>query len=104
MEVESVYVHSKCILSLKHLFRYYTNIIFSFCYQFEPIYGTPYKEISLASRLVNYWRGDDDARFLHLPGTNQYFPKNLEVLKAPENASKIPVEIPIDSKYDHRFQ
>ena len=75
------------------------------CYQFEPIYGTPYQETNLSSTLVDYWRtGNNETTPLHLPGTNQFFPKDLNVLEAPENASKIPVDIPIDGKYDHRLQ
>ena len=105
IEVESVYVHSMCIYYLRHLFWYYTNINHFFFYQFEPIYGTPYQETNLSSGLVNYWRTDDDATAsLHLPGINQFLPNDLNVLKAPDNVSKIPVEIPIDSKYDHRYQ
>ena len=75
------------------------------CYQLEPLYGTPFQEINLSSTLVDYWRTDNnETTSLHLPATNQFFPKDLNLLQAPENVSKIPVEIPIDSKYDHRPQ
>ena len=81
------------------------TLIFSFFYQFEPIYGTPYHKTNLSSSLIHYWRNDNNATSsLHLPGKNQFFPKDLSLLKAPENASNVPVETPIDSKYDHRFQ
>ena len=91
--------------SVLPLFSSYTHItVFSF-YQFEPIYGTPYHKTNLSSSLIHYWRNDNNATSsLHLPGKNQFFPKDLSLLKAPENASNVPVETPIDSKYDHRFQ
>ena len=81
------------------------TLIFSFFYQFEPIYGTPYHKTNLSSSLIHYWKNDNNATsYFHLPGSNQFFPKDLSLLKAPDNVSKVPVEIPIDSKYDHRFQ
>ena len=99
---ENFPLYGMCILPL---FSSYTYITVFFCYQFEPIYGTPYHKTNLSSSLIHYWRNDNDARSsFHLPGSNQFFPKDLSLLKAPDNVSKVPVEIPIDSKYDHRFQ
>ena len=96
-----IYVHSYVYY---HCWSYtYINLFLG--YQLEPLYGTPFQEINLSSTLVDYWRtGNNETTSLHLPGTNQFFPKDLNLLQAPENASKIPVEIPIDSKYDHRSQ
>ena len=97
---EDLCAHNICILPW---FRY--NYLFFFCWQFEPIYGTPYQKTNLSSSLVDYWSTDNNATSsFHLPGKNQFFPRNLSLLKAQENASKDPVEIPIDSKYDQRFQ
>ena len=81
------------------------TLLFSFFYQFEPIYGTPYQNSNLSSSLIDYWSTDNSTTSsFHLPGSNQFFPKDLSLSKAPENASNVPVEIPIESKYDRRFQ
>ena len=105
--MKQIYVHRL------HVYYHYSTCsgttftkIFFFYYQFEPIYGTPYQKTNVSSGLVDYWKTDDDDKTtsLYLPGTNQFFPKDLNVLEAPENVSKIPVEISIDSKYDHRLQ
>ena len=81
------------------------TLLFSFFYQFEPIYGTPYQNSNLSSSLIYYWSTDNSTTSsFHLPGSNQFFPKDLSLSKAPENASNVPVEIPIESKYDRRFQ
>ena len=73
--------------------------------QYEPIYGTPYQETNLSTRVVHYWQNEQqESGDLHLPGPNEFVPEDLEVLEPPVNASSTPVEVPIDGKHKTGYE
>ncbi len=59
----------------------------------EPIYGTYYREVPLPREVLHYWETDEQGVELSLPGTNPFVPENLDILTAPSNMSKLPVEV-----------
>ena len=57
----------------------------------EPIYGTRYNKMNIASQLSKYWSTNKPNLRLAVPGKNQYIPKDLSLL--PVTSGDTPIKV-----------
>ena len=57
----------------------------------EPIYGTRYNKMNIASQLSMYWSTNKTNLGIAVPGKNQYIPKDLSLL--PVTSGDTPIKV-----------
>ena len=65
--------------------------------QVEPVYGTQFEKVPIPEYLLKFWESDSFDVPFQSPGSNQFIPNDFLILPAPQNITRVPVMVELES-------